>query len=89
MADTAKAMASRIVTTERIVREWVDQFRVHLLSEKFQGYERTCGACGQLCDYADDGKCSLCCHAYVVAERKDWISVGDVQRWLDDLQGRL
>lgn len=80
---------------DQLQRE-IAQFRLHLLSDKFRGTELVCsnaGGCGRtvlktISGLGGNRLCPECCSP-VSEERKDWISTGDVLRWLDGLEGIL
>ena len=87
---TAKRMAESVITP----RSWLSAFRSHLLSEKFQGTEPICSACGLRCEEVtcvglDYVPASKCCHERIRHDRKDLIATTDVLRWLDGLEELL
>ena len=74
------------------VQGWINRFRAHLISDKFQGLEDVCSLCDKICGrntHYTNEIISSCCSVPVKRERKDWISTGDVKTWLDQLQADI
>ena len=92
-AQDAIATAREMAKSVQSPRTWINDFKKHLASGKFQGTEVICLACGCA---TEEWTCvgigfpvSKCCHEKIRADRKDLISTADVLRWLSTLEGLL
>ena len=74
---TARHMAENNPTLSTQLQREISNFRVMLVGPKFTGTD----------DVWQD--CKACGDRHVYRERKDWISTGDVLRWLDGLDSLL
>lgn len=68
---------AELIAQMKCIADEIQHFKAHLQSPKFVGVEHV------------TKRCALCDNALIFQERKDWISTGDVDRWLSSLQALI